>query len=104
MSLLILAPSVAISADGWQSYMHMTSNYFEGLGENHRIVLTMETPFHTCGWNSAAHVNLNVVGPETFKTYTSVILAAWLANKKISINTNGCIGDRSKIIAVRIAK
>ena len=101
---LLLLPSISLAADGWQNYMTVTSNYFEGIGDAHRIVLTMENSFHTCGWNTGANINLNVVGPEAFKTLTSVVLSSWMANKKLSLNVQGCLGDRANVVALRIAK
>jgi hypothetical protein len=101
---ILALPSLSSAADGWQNYMAVTSNYFEGTGNAHRIVLTMEGSFHTCGWNTAANISLSEVGPEAFKTFTSVVLSAWMADKKLSLNVQGCQGNRAKVVALRIAK
>ncbi|MES9868156.1 MAG: hypothetical protein ABW090_08210 [Sedimenticola sp.] len=97
-------PLMSLASNGWQDYMVITSNYFEGSGDAHRIVLTMERPFHECGWNTAANIQLNVVGPEAFKTLTSVVLSSWMADKKLSLAVDGCQGNRANVNALRIAK
>ena len=99
-----ILPLTSSADNGWQTFMTMTGNYFEGIGNGHQIVLRMEAPFHSCGNNSLANINLSVIGPEAFSTLSSVVLSSWIANKKLSLNVQGCQGDRAKVVALRIAK
>jgi len=44
------------------------------------------------------------VGPDLYKTLTSVVLTAWTGNRKLSVFVNGCADDRANVTALRIAK
>ncbi|MES9957656.1 MAG: hypothetical protein ABW086_11435 [Sedimenticola sp.] len=104
LSILLIVPLMSSASNGWQDYLTVTSNFFEEVNDAHRIVLTMERPFHECGWNTAANINLNVVGPDAFETLTSVVLSAWVADKKLSLNVDGCLGNRANVKGLRISK
>jgi hypothetical protein len=103
LMLFVMSSPLQFSyAAEWQPFMKITSNYFEGLADNHRIVITLEQEFHDCGWNTAANINLSEVGPEAFETYTAVILAAIMANRPVSLSTEGCHSNRAKAMGIRV--
>ena len=111
MKILRLIPSLyliflpSLSFADWSSYMGMTTNYFEGVSSTSaRIVLTMDTDFHACGWNNAVDINQADVGDTLFKTISAVVLAAWMGNKSVALQVAGCDGDRARVIAIRIGK
>lgn len=111
MLVLSIMFPVFAQADGWTPYMKISANYFEGTHDNHRIVLIMENHFHNCGWNDGVNIHLSQVGPEAFKSYTAVVLAAWVSGKALAVNWSGCIGNdgqiggkRANVKALRIAK
>lgn len=97
-----LVPITAFAADGWQDYMTIQGNYFEGTGNDTRIVLTMSNTFHTCGWNNTATIHLSAVGEPAFKNLTAVVLTAVAANRTLSLSVDGCIGDRAKVVGLRL--
>ena len=99
--LFFFVQSPAFSAT-WTDFMSITSNYFEGVGTDQQVVVTLESNFNPCGWGNAANININVVGSDAFKTYSSVILSAIMANKKVSLKTDGCTFDRATVVGVRV--
>lgn len=88
----------------WTEWQPITDNYFEGTDNSHRIVFTLKENFHSCGWNSAAHIQLNKVGETPFQTYTSVFLTALAAKRDVKVLVDGCVGDRANVTAIKIKK
>lgn len=101
---IILLFSVNVARAEWTEFLSLKEVYFEGLGENQKLVVAFDKSFHTCGWNIAAHLKRSTLGDEVFETYTSVILATWFANGKLSLNYSGCDGERAKGLALRFAR
>ncbi|HEY6528116.1 MAG TPA: hypothetical protein VIZ65_05440 [Cellvibrionaceae bacterium] len=97
--------SFTTSAHAWLGpSVQIVDIYFEGLGNDQRMVIVVDRNIHTCGWNSAAQIDRNVVGDQAYQTYTSVILSAFHASTKTDLALIGCTGDRARVNAVRIMK
>lgn len=104
--LLIALPltfhlSCAQAANGWQNYMTVSGNYFEGEGTPN-IALEMDSTFNTCGWNYAGQISESTVGASKFRLLSSVVLTALASGKKLSVFVEGCVGDRANITRLRI--
>jgi hypothetical protein len=100
---VLLTIALSWPARSWTGWMALTDNYFEGTGTNHAVVIQMNTDFHSCGWNNAGQINLNVVGTDAFKSLTAVILSAWISEKMIDVAVDGCAGDRARVVGLKIS-
>ena len=104
--IAIFVSSYASAA--WSPVYEIKTNYFQPIGTTDQsIILTFDTSFHECGWNTAGQVQESKVGKDFFKTITSVMLSAIMANKKVSILTpdtsaDYCDGTKVKIIGIRL--
>ncbi|WP_316672703.1 hypothetical protein [uncultured Tolumonas sp.] len=98
LSLLLLAGQ----ASAWTGNLKVTDNYFEGTGNNARLVLVVDQNFHTCGWNNAANIDLSQVGSEAYRTLVSVALAAMVSGRPLSLDTNSCAGDRASVFGLKL--
>lgn len=100
LGVVLLFLSNAAYAD-WRPFMAIVDNYFH---TQQRIILQFDTNFHTCGWNSAGEIKEADVGTGQYKTLTSVVLAAVMGGKKISVlaDDGDCDGDYIRIQAIRI--
>jgi hypothetical protein len=96
--LLFANPAYA----SWTNWMKITDNYFEGTGTSTRLVLIMEQPFHTCGWNNAAQIQLDQIGSEAYKTLVSVAITAITTGRSLSLAEEGCNGDRARIYGLKL--
>jgi hypothetical protein len=96
--LLFANPAYA----SWTNWMKITDNYFEGTGTSTRLVLIMEQPFHTCGWNNAAQIQLDQIGSEAYKTLVSVAITAITTGRALSLAEEGCNGDRARIYGLKL--
>lgn len=81
--------------------------YVDGEAYN-RIALVTDKDFHTCSttnknWGELREVDL---GAKRYNALSSVILAALLADKTVSLNISDteCYGSRAKILSLRINK
>ncbi len=106
----VVAFAIASSANaGWSPFYSITSNYFQPGTDDQSIIITLDNFSHDCGWETGAEIKENSIGSGFFKTASSVILSAIMADKKISILTldskkdsNYCSGSKAKILALRI--
>ena len=71
----------------------------------HEILLVMGPGFNVCdNTNGYALINSELVGEEQFDVLTSVVLAAWMANKPIAILYEGCDGNRANVYGLRFGR
>jgi len=105
--IILFLSTPAISFAQWVDFMTITDDYFEnraGVVGDQRMVLVFDASFHACGTNNMADIRMAKVGPDLYKTLTSVVLAAWMGNRKLSVFVNGCADDRANVTALRIDK
>lgn len=90
----------------WTDYNEMSANYIHPLGNSQDRVIAVHSAqaFHDCDWNEVGNINSSIVGEQFFNTLISASLAAWIANKKVSLLIDGCDSDRDKVLGMRISK
>lgn len=94
----------ANAVDGWQAYMKITDNYWSADANGPNLVLVLESNFNQCGWNGAGRISQEVVGADSFKMITSVVLTALSTNKTVSVWMSGCLGSTqtAKITGIKL--
>ncbi len=108
----ILTIQSAFAAWTWSPFMMITENYFHPLEQGnttrHDITLQMSQSFNTCDTSPTngglALINSELIGEDQFDVLSSIVIAAWIANKPIAILFEGCDGNRARVYGLRIGE
>jgi len=108
-AISVLTMESAFAAWTWSPFMEIDENYFiphaQGVTTRNDILLRMGPGFNMCNNdNGYAKINSELIGEEQFNVLTSVVLAAWMANKPIAILHEGCDGNTARVYGLRIGK
>ena len=100
-SLLVMGSAKAAF---WTGTLGINQQIAEPVSGVPRIVLLMDSDFHSCGWNGAANITQSVVGDTMFKLLYSTALSAVLSGKAVTLLVDGCSGDRANVVGIQISK
>ncbi len=90
-------PVVAV-ADGWSSFHKVFNTYFSV----DKTVVVLEEDFHTCGNNNWGKLDVAAVGENFAQTFNAAVISAISERRGISVDVEGCSGNRANIVGVRI--